>query len=187
MSFRKLTLAAAVAMAMGAPATVVADSEFGFGGTGTQASADLSFRIIIPDFVFFQVGTFGNGNVDRVDFDLNAGGVESGDGNAVGATGGTGDGADGILAVELRSNASNVSIAATGGNLTGQTTAGNLPFADISASDGGTITVPDFGATVNLAAGPYNLTDQWVYSYDNTSVYAPDQYDGTVTYTVTTL
>ena len=113
--------------------------------------------------------------------------TESGVGGPFLATGGSGDGADGALTVELRSNATNIEIEASGGNLVGVNTAGNLPFADITASDGGTIPVPDFGATQSLNAGPYSLSDTWSYTYDNTNVYVPDEYNGTVTYTVTTL
>ena len=187
MTVRKLLLTSVTAAAMAVPAVVLADSDLQIGGTGTQAQAQLPFRITIGDFVFFRVGTLGNGNVDRVDFDLATAGVESGSGGPFTANGGTGDGAYGALTVQLRSNATNIEIAASGGNLVGLNTAGNLPFADITAADGGTIPVPDFGATQNLNTGPYNLTDTWSYTYDNTNVYVPDEYNGTVIYTVTAL
>ena len=180
MNLRKLALASAIAIAIGAPATSVADSELSIGGTGTTAQASVDFRITIPDFVYFQVGTVGNGNVDLVDF--NMAGLESGDSTPVASVGGA-------LNVVLRSNADNVSLGASGGNLTGAVLLGTIPFAEITATEsvGGSIPVPDFGSTNNLPAGPYNLTDSWSYEYDNTSVYAPDVYTGQVTYTVTTL
>jgi len=187
MTVRKLLLTSVTAAAMATPVAVLADSDVQFGGTGTQAQAQLQFRITIGDFVFFRVGTDANGTVDRVDFDLATAGVESGVGGPFLATGGVGDGADGSLTVELRSNATNIEIAASGGNLVGLNTAGNLPFADITAAAGGPIPVPDFGAAQNLNTGPYDLSDTWSYTYDNTNVYVPDEYNGTVTYTVTTL
>ena len=180
MNLRKLVLASAIAAAIATPATAVANSQISIGGTGTNAQASVDFRITIPDFVFFQVGTVGNGNVDLVDFSM--AGLEAGDSNPVSSVGGA-------LNVVLRSNADNVSIGASGGNLTGAVLLGTIPFAEITATEsvGGAIPVPDFGVTNNLPAGPYNLTDTWSYSYDNTSVYAPDVYTGQVTYTVTTL
>ncbi|MGI9330722.1 MAG: hypothetical protein ACR2QB_08370 [Gammaproteobacteria bacterium] len=175
MNLRKLVLASAVAAAFGAPGTAVADSELTIGPTGSQAAADVIFTITIPDFIYFQVGTPGNGNVDTVTFDMT--GVESGDGLTPVA-------GDVSLNVVLRSNA-DVSIGANNPGLTSPS--GTIPTTEITASDLGNIAVPDFGVTNNLPAGPYNLTDTWSYSYDNTAVYAPDTYTGTVTYTVTTL
>ncbi|UCG72166.1 MAG: hypothetical protein JSV45_13090 [Chromatiales bacterium] len=179
MDLRKLILASAITATFGFSASAVADSQLSIGGTGTQAQASVDFRITIPDFVFFQVGTLGTGDVDLVDFDM--AGLESGDSNPVASVGGG-------LNVVLRSNADNVSLGASGGNLTGAVLLGTIPFAEITATESvGDIQVPDFGTTINLPAGPYNLTDTWDYSYDNTSVYAPDVYTGQVTYTVTTL
>jgi hypothetical protein len=134
-----------------------------------------------------QAGTLGAGNVDEVHFDLTAGlGTESGSGGPFAANGGVGDGVDGALAVTLRTNVAGVSITATGGNLTGP--GGNIPFTDIDAADGGTVTVPDFGATVTpFVTAPGNMVDTWTYTYDNLNTYAPGAYTGTVTYSVTTL
>lgn len=167
------------------PSLTVADSQLSIGGTGTTAQANLDFRIVIPSFVFFQIGSAGS--VDRVDYDLNVGPVQPGSGGPISATGGLGDGVDGALTVTLATNAASVSIAASGGNLTGGL-GGTLPFADITAADTGTIPVPDFGTTVTpFAPGGLSLTDTWSYTYDNTSVYSADTYNGTATYTITVL
>ncbi|MBL4850863.1 MAG: hypothetical protein JKY90_01075 [Gammaproteobacteria bacterium] len=181
--FATSMLAAAVVM----PQMATADSQLNFGGMGTTAEANLDFRITIPNFLFFQIGSAG-ATVDRVDFDLGVPppGTQPGSGGLFSATGGTGDGTDGALTVNLITNAANVSIAATGGNLTSG--ADSLPFADITATDTGAITVPDFGATVGpVAIGTLSLSDTWTYTYDNTTVYPAGTYDGTVTYTVTVL
>lgn len=166
------------------PSLTLADSQLSIGGAGTTAQANLDFRIIIPSFVYFQIGSAGS--VDRVDYDLNVGPVQPGSGGPISATGGVGDGVDGALTVNLATNATNVSIAASGGNLTsgGDT----LPFADITASDTGTIPVPDFGTTISpFAPGGFSLSDTWSYTYDNTSVYNAGTYDGRATYTITVL
>jgi hypothetical protein len=185
MTLRKMMLATLGAAAASAPLVASADSDLGIGGTGTTASASLDFLITIPDFVYFQVGTIGS--VDRVDFDLSAGGgTEPGSGGPFLANGGVLDGADGALTVVLTTNVSSVNIAATGGNL--DSGGDTLPFDDITAADGGNVTVPDFGTNVDIVSGlPGTLNDTWTYTYDNSSVYAPGTYTGQVTYTATTL
>ncbi|HIP67734.1 MAG TPA: hypothetical protein EYH06_03990 [Chromatiales bacterium] len=182
MKLNKLFTASLLAAAIAAPQMAAADSQLAFGGTGTTAQGHLDFRIIIPDFVFFQIGSAG-ATIDRVEYNLGA--TQPGSGGPFAATGGTGDGADGAVTVRLITNAANVSIGATGGNLTSG--ADTIPFADITAADSGTITVPDFGATVNVAPGAFSLTDTWTYTYDNSTVYNAGTYDGQATYTVTTL
>jgi len=182
MKLNKLITASLLAAAVAAPQMAAADSQLAFGGVGTTAQGHLDFRIIIPNFVFFQVGSAG-ATIDRVEYDLT--GLQPGANGPFAATGGAGDGADGAVTVRLITNAANVSIAATGGNLTSG--GDNIPFTDITAADGGTITVPDFGATVNVAPGSFSLTDTWTYTYDDSTVYNAGTYDGQATYTVTTL
>lgn len=182
---RKL-LVSAISTLLAAPMLVSADSDTGIGGAGTSASANLDFRIVIPQFVFFRVGSLAAGTVDRVDFNLLTAAVQPGAGGVVPANGGTGDGADGNLTVDLVTNVASVTIAATGGNLTNGTA--NIPFAQINTAHGGVIPMPAFGGSGNLAAGlPGTLTDTWSYTYNNNTSYPPGTYDGTVTYTVTAL
>ena len=167
MKLTKLLIGVAVSAGAILPQIGVADSQLSFGGLGTTAQANLDFRITIPEFVFFQIGSAG-ATVDEVAYDLSA--TQPGSGGPFAATGGTGDGADGVLTVTLITNAANVSIGASGGNLTSGID--NLPFADITASDGGVIAVPDFGATVTpLAIGAISQVDSWTYTYDNTTAY----------------
>jgi len=185
MKIRNLLAATALATTLAAPTTTLADSQLSTGGAGTTAEANLDFRIIIPNFVFFQIGTLAS--VDRIDFDLTAAPIQPGAGAAVSATGGVGDGVDGAVTVNLITNASSISIGASGGDLTNAAT-DTIPFADITAADGGTIPVPDFGATVSpFAPGGFSLTDTWSYTYDNSSVYNAGTYDGRAVYTITVL
>jgi hypothetical protein len=179
---RKL-LVSTVAALVAAPTLVSADSDLGIGAAGTQASASLDFRIVIPQFVYFRVGSAG-ATIDRVDFDLLTAAVQPGAGGVVPANGGTGDGADGDLFVELITNVTNVTIAATGGNLSSG--ANTIPFTQINAFDGNVIPVPAFGGSAALAVGlPGTLNDTWSYDYNNDTSYAPGTYNGTVVYTVT--
>jgi hypothetical protein len=184
---RKL-LVSAIAALVSAPTLVSADSELAIGGGGTQAQANLDFQIVIPDFVYFSIGSTG-ATIDRVDFDLLAGTVQPGPGGplVVAATGGTGDGFDGILDVQLITNVTNVSIAAAtvGGVLTSGLN--TIPFTQINGVAGGAIPIPAFDTSGNLATGgPVTLNDTWTYTYNNDTVFAPGTYTGRVTYTVTT-
>jgi hypothetical protein len=184
---RKL-LVSAIAALVSAPMLVSADSDIGIGPAGTNAQANLAFRIVIPEFVLFSIGTPTPGTVDRVDFDLLAAGTPSGAGGLpLVANDGTGDGDDGILAVQLSTNVSSVSIDATGGNLTsGPNT---IPFTQINGTAvGPVIPIPAFNSSLNFSTGlPGTLNDTWSYTYNNNIVFPPGQYDGTVTYTVTAL
>ena len=180
MKLNKLVTATLMTAAVTLPQFAAADSELAFGGTGTTAEASLDFRIIIPDFVYFQVGSAGS-TVDQIEYNL--GTTEPGSG-AFAATGGTTT-VNGQVDVTLITNAADVSIGATGGDLTSGSD--TIPFTDITAADTGTISVPDFGATVNVTPGSFSLSDTWSYSYDNNAVYNAGDYTGQVTYTVTTL
>ena len=154
---------------------------------------DLDFRVNIPGFVLFRVGSAGSAaGDDRVAFDVTdriiAGGFP-GDGIAVPANAalGAGDGTDGNLSIQVRTNlggALTINKAASGGNI-GLV----VPYDDITATDGGTgcaggsgnIPVPLMqnaaSASVVPVAGPTtNLADTWCFSYDNTTAYAPGDY-----------
>jgi hypothetical protein len=184
---RKLLVSTIAALAS-SPTLVSADSDIGVGGTGTTAQANLDFRIVIPDFVYFRVGTVGAGNVDRVDFNLATGLIQPGVGGNVAANGGVGDGADGVLTIELITNVASVDIDTDtgGGNLTSG--ANNIPFTKITETDGGVIPMPAFDTNATLSTGlPGSLSDTWSFTYTNDVVYPAGTYDGTVTYTVTTL
>ena len=178
MKLNKLVTASLMAAVVTLPQLAAADSELSFGNNAT-AQASLDFRIVIPDFVYFQVGSAGT-TVDSIEYNL--GTTEPGTGTVT-ATGGTAP--TGQVAVTLITNAATVSIDATGGDLTSG--ADTIPFADITAADTGTISVPDFGGTVNVTPGSFSLSDTWSYTYDNSSVYNAGDYTGQVTYTVTAL
>ncbi|MDH5500137.1 MAG: hypothetical protein OEY72_03440, partial [Gammaproteobacteria bacterium] len=69
MNLNKLLLTTTTGLGLLFSQFAAADSDLQF-GAGATATASLDFRITIPQFVYFQVGTAGNGNVDRVDWDL---------------------------------------------------------------------------------------------------------------------
>lgn len=184
MKLNKLLVTAITSLGLLVTQFAAADSDLQF-GAGATATANLDFRIDIPQFVYFQVGTSTPGTVDRVDWTI--AGEPGQSGAPIAATGGTGDGIDGILSITLITNANQVTLASStlGGNLTGP--GGSIPFTDINVADGGTITAPAFdNNTVIATGGPYSETDNWTFTYNDDTVYNPGQYDGTSVYTAAT-
>lgn len=180
MTLRKLTLASVTAAALSLPLIASADSDLGLGApTSTSANADLDFQIVIPSFIYFQVGSGGN-TVDLVNFDLGLAVEEPGSTNSV-----AGNAGSGVIGVDLRSNAASVQITATGGALN-DGGANNIPLTEISVAAGGTIPAPDFGASTGFfpVLGGV-LSDTWTFTYDNNNVYPPGTYGGAGTGTVT--
>jgi hypothetical protein len=144
-------------------------------GSSATAAADLNFSIVIPQFVYFQVGaSAAPGTLDTVSFNL--AGAESGSGTNVA------DG-NGPVDVVLRSNAQ-VTISA-------QALAGSGPLAPgsteiLTSASNASIPLPAFGASAAPVLGPINATGTWTFAYDNTNVYAAGNYTDTVTYTAAT-
>lgn len=182
MTLRKLMVASAAATTLCAPMLATAESDLSVAAAGSaSAQANLDFQIIIPSFIFFQVGSPGT-TIDLVTFDLVTALEEPGSTNPVPGSS--------TISVDLRTNASQVRIAASGGDM--DDGSGNLiALTDITATAGGTIPVPDFGADTGLFAPVGGvLNDTWSYSYDNTAVVPAGTYGGAanggrVTYTAT--
>ena len=185
MTLRKLMLSTVAATAVSTPVIATADSDLSIALAGSaSAQANLDFAITIPSFIFFQVGSPGS-TIDSVSFDLLTANEEPGSTNPVAGSS--------TVSVALRTNATNVRIAASGGNMTDTLGgAGSIPLTDITPSSAASdIPVPDFGADTGLIApSGFNLSDTWSFSYDNTTVvpagvYGTDTNGGRVTYTVT--
>lgn len=174
MNLRKLALASLISAAAGIPATSMADSDLAFGSSAT-ATADLNFSIVIPQFVYFQVGaSAAPGNLDTVSFNLAA--IESGSGVDVADSNGPVD-------VVLRSNAQ-VTISAQALAGSGPLAAGSTEI--LTSASNASIPVPAFGASAAPVAGPINESGTWTFAYDNAGVYAANTYTDTVTYTAAT-
>ena len=182
MKLKKILLASLVSAAIVVPQMASAESQLSFGGAGTVATAHLDFTVIIPGFVYFQVGSAGA--LDRVEWDLGA--SQPGQAVALNATGGDLDGADGQLSIVLWSNAGQVTLAVDNFSLTSG--ANTIPNTEILVSDTGTLTAPTTGvpATINTS-GLASLSDTWTYQYADSAAYPLGTYNGTATYTATTL
>ncbi len=178
-TLRAFALSGIVAASFAAIAPAHADSKFTT-GTGTiSAAPQLDFRVIIPKFIRFSVGTATDGTVDLVEFTVPAASV--GGGSDIARTNG------GAVAVSLLSNGGSVTLT---GTTTGALTDGgeNISFAEIlSTSDSTGLNAPTLvdGAvsapltiTPNVGTKVVNRTANWSFAYSNTNVVAAGSYGG---------
>lgn len=188
-SIRGLALTGVAALGLIAMTPAVADSEFDIGNGALTANADLDFEIVIPRFLYLQVGSIGT-TVDTVTFDLSGvasiADIDSQVGN------GTAVGGDITVGVRLVSNAGDVDLEAVGSG-TGLTNGTEtIPWSQITgtAATGGAsgLDVPVVGAaavTIPATNGVVNRSDTWSFDYGNDLLVGGGTYTGTVTYTAT--
>ncbi|KAA2285771.1 hypothetical protein [Arenimonas fontis] len=181
-SIRGLALMGVAALGLIAMTPAFAESDFQTGNGAFSANADLNFRVVIPRFISFRVGSTGS-TVDLVQFDVPAANV--GDGSPINRSNAGGA----PIPVSLLSNVGNVNLSATGSG-SGLTDGTNtIPWSEIlgTSSDNANFPVPAVGAaatTLNApASGVINRTADWTFQYANNTVVGAGQYDGTVTYT----
>jgi hypothetical protein len=178
-----------------------AAAESGFNTTTptSTVAARVDFRIVIPQFLQFQVGTAG-GTIDQITFSPLAANV----GNAVAQAGAGGDQGGGAVSVVARGNGGNITITPTNNSAgaglgTGTVADGFISYAEIttatSAGTGGGINAPTLsnaGGTTVVLVPPSgrvnNRTATWTYSYANTTTPSAGTFGtsgGQVTYTAT--
>jgi hypothetical protein len=173
MNLRKLALASLITAVAGIPAVTMADSDLSIGGT--PATADLRFSIVIPQFIYFQVGASAvPADLDTVSFNLGA--VEPGSDVDVADSNNPVD-------VVLRSNVP-VTISAEALAGSGPLAAGSTEI--IATPSNPSIPVPGFGSSAPQVLGPIDATGTWTFVYDNDLPYAAGTYTDTVTYTAAT-
>ncbi len=189
-ALRAFALSGMVAASLAAITPAHADSKFTTGAGAISAAPQLDFRVIIPKFIRFSVGTAVVGTVDLVEFDVPAANV--GDGSVIARTNG------GAVAVSLLSNGGDVTLTGTTtGALTDGT--GNISFAEIlSSSSNALLGAPMLvsGAASapvtiipNIGSKVVNHTANWTFAYSNTNVVGAGTYggipvnNGRVTYT----
>lgn len=207
-------LAAAVVAAGIAFSATPARAESNFvNGAGT-ATARLNFSIVIPKFLFLQVGTgtsfATNATIDTILFDMTA--LASSVGNATPQAGTGGDLLGGAVTARVLGNnftaPVNLSATTTGAMSNGSTT---ISWSEISVAAPTAITVVPAAATTlahpGSLAAPFadgaattvsltpvsrviNQAARWTFSYKNTNVPASGTYgatvanNGQVTYTI---
>ena len=180
-ALRAFALSGMVAASLAAITPAHADSKFTTGAGAISAAPQLDFRVIIPQFIRFSVGTAVDGTVDLVEFSVLAANV--GSGTDVARTNG------GAVAVSLVSNGGNVT-------LTGTTTGALTDI--LSTSDNAQLAAPvlvdagvsaDVTVTPNIGTKVVSRTANWTFAYSNTDVVGAGTYggvntnDGRVTYT----
>lgn len=177
-----------------------AESNFATGAaaqsTGAGASARLDFRIVIPEFIYFRVGSSG-GTIDTVNFEPTADDVYNATSD-IAATAGSG-----TVAVSLVSNAGGVRITPSnnsGGNglSNGLATPNYISYAQINTATGDpALPAPELlnpggtsvNITPNISANVTRITTTWTYTYDNPTdppaagTYGTAANGGQVTYT----
>ncbi len=187
---KTLGAAGLLCLAMTAAMPALAESDFQTGAGTLNANARLDFRVVIPKFIRFQVGSAG-AVVDLVEFTVPAANV--GDGTDIARTNG------GAVPVLLQSNSGIVSLT---GTTLGQLNNGggeNISFAEIlSTSSDPNLNVPtliDGGTsaavtvTPNVGARVINRTANWSFAYSNSNFVGAGSYggvnvnNGRVTYT----
>ena len=186
----KILVTALTAMALTAVAPAHADSKFTTGLGAITAAPQLDFRVIIPKFIRFSVGTPTDGTIDLVEFNVPAANV--GDGSDIGRTNGV------AVPVALLSNNGNVSLTGTTLGALSDGAGGTISFSQIlTTSDdaglGAPVLVDGASApltiTPNIGSKVVSRTANWTYAYDNTNVVAAGSYggvniqNGRVTYT----
>lgn len=193
---RKSLIAVAItAVVLGAPQGVLAERTVNV-GPSPSTDARLNFRVIIPSFMVFRVGSVGA--IDTIEFDLSAVSPDLiGSGTPVPGTGG--DLTNGQVTAQLLSNAGQVTIEETndgGGNgLVGANTGDFIPYTEITAISGNAALTPpalsNAGGNTSTPAPTLgsNITSYdttWTYSYGDGALYTGDTYEGQVTYAAST-
>jgi len=204
-------LAAAVALA---PGQARAESNFVSGAGALNAQARLNFSIVIPRFLFLQVGTgtsfANNAAIDTILFDMSATPAAIGNGVAQAGTGGTpGPGAVNARVVGNDFGGAATLSATTAGAMSNGA-GGTISWSEIAVaaptaitvvppaasvlSHPGTLTNPftDGGATTVSLTPTGRVINQaalWTFSYKNNNVPAAGTYggaanNGQVSYTI---
>jgi hypothetical protein len=186
---RTLQAGAVVAVAT-LPLTAFAESNVTTGGGTISATARVNFSIVIPRFIWLQVGTgtllAANATIDTISFTPAVAVV--GNGIPVAATAGSGNLGNGTVTARIIGNAGNVTLGATGpANLVSGTN--TIPWTQIAIAAAGGATHPTINganATFTAVANVVNVNGTWTYSYLNALTPASGTYTGQVLYTATT-
>lgn len=199
-NLKKYLITSILAVLVGLPQAATAESN-SVSGASPSTTARLDFRITIPGVLRFRVGTAGTGNVDIIDFAPPV--ATLGDGTDTQGTGG--DLGNGVVTVDLFSNAGQVTITESNNSLGAGLDNGSgdtIPYTEIvtTSSDAANFAAPALSDAGGGTSQPIptsgnnkvtNRTESWSYAYDNTTVYPAGTYGtelngGRVTYTAAT-
>jgi hypothetical protein len=182
---RRALLTAAAGAILAAPWTVQGESASQSGTGALSGDARLDFRVMMPRFFAFRVGTIGS-TIDLITFDVPAGSL--GDGTAVAASGGDAGGTG--VNVSVVANTGQVTIAEHnngGGNgLQHATLAEYVSYGEIATFSSDTSLerpiLSDAGGNTSqpvLNHGNVTLrTAVWSFQYANSAVHSAGTYGG---------
>ena len=179
---------ATLVMVFTIPGLAAAETSSTSGAAPLSTSARLDFRIIVPRFLIFRVGTAG-ATIDLVEFDLNSTPLANiGDGTPTSATSG-GDISPGVVTTQVVSNGGQVTITESNSGLAplDNGVAGDtISYAEILTATSNTdLPAPVLSdATQNTAlptlnsGGITNRAGTWTYTYANNNIPEPGTYGG---------
>jgi hypothetical protein len=172
--------------------------------TGT-ATAHLNFQIVIPKFLFLQVGTgtsfANNAAIDTITFDMSAAVASLGNGVAQNATAGSGDLTNGAVTARVVGNnfAAATNLTATTAGAMSNGTGSTISWSEITVATAaaptnptgttlahpGTLAAPFAdGASTTVSLTPVakviNQAAKWTFTYKNTNIPASGTYGNTV-------
>ncbi len=177
-------------------------------GGGLNVSVDLRHRVIIPQILYFRIGSDASGVVSKLRFNASPGGrtdgnnqsyggglpIPFGDGSVIDAEGG------GSLAVQIESNIGDVTLSYDLSDPAGLSdgNGNHIPFDEIEVQSADATGLPAPVLTNAGAGGAAAVTiagnlhggrvirrqTQWTYRYKNNEVVAAGTYSGRVRYTV---
>jgi hypothetical protein len=186
----RLTALSLLIAGMMVAAPAMAESVLQTGAGALTASPRLDFRVVVPKFVRFQVGSAA-AVIDLVEFTVP--GVNVGDGTDIARTNG------GAIPVLLQGNAGNISVTGTTLGTLNNGAGTTITYAEIlSTSSNAALGVPtlvDAAAsaavvvTPNVGTQVVNRTANWSFAYSNTNLLPASTFggvninNGRVTYT----
>ena len=198
-------LFAVLGASLSVPQLANAESGVTTGGGTITADARVDFRIIIPQFLMFRVGTGTNtavdGTIDEITFDYTSNPGAVGTGAPAGSITG-GDAGGSVVNTSVISNGGQITITEnnnSGGAGLDNGAGSTISFAEITTnSSSGNLTAPtlsDGGGNTSAPAlnilGVTNRQAQWTFAYANSGVVDAGTYGGStnggrVTYTAST-
>ncbi|HQZ44590.1 MAG TPA: hypothetical protein PK042_00670 [Usitatibacteraceae bacterium] len=177
----------ALALALATPLFASATSDITTGGAGAiTATGNLDFRVIIPKFLFLQVGT-GTfmaddlGNIDMVEFNVPL--ASLGSGAPIAQT------SPASITARLRGNNGGITLSATTAGAMSNGAGDTISFTTITAAAGGAqpfahpVFVDGASSSVPVPVSAGKITDKtttWTFSYSNAAIVPAGTYGDTV-------
>lgn len=208
-SFRKLAI---MIICMSYVAVTQADQDIDNNPNSVNVSVQLKHRVVVPQIIYFRVGSATFGSVDKVTIDLGqspqfttgtqtyaGGSIPLGNSAPIDAT------LNGTLDVDIRSNVGTIVIAYQVDNASGLSDgAGNfINYNQIEtmSSDAANLPAPQLDNTGGLVGSGFTVTvagnlfggrvvnrqAQWTYRYKNETTPVAGTYEGRVTYIAASL